>query len=454
MNLRGVSFVGANLEGAKLDGSNFSDCDLRGAVLTNASAKDCNFEAADFPDAVLRQTDFENSDLSKARFCTYTSGRFISAVVDQVSFAGCNLSGAAFVPELPKGWADVGRCRVNDCDFSNSDLSHCDLRGMDFRTCQFAETNLFRASLQGCNFEGVDLSSANLINANLSQVVFSDSSKFPDGYVLPADAKNADRAAKVADEERGRGIKQFVIILSCMFAFVIILILASNLLASRKTGQLNRGNPDMESFSASAEEPLGSIAQQALFPDRPPIGTKETSPLISAGRDHDERSIRQSSYRQYSEGRPATTAMDYQAAGARENLSTTYTSASSPRLTQANEFYDKHQYAEAITLFEQLIADDKRNPIPKNNLARLLATCPDERYRDGRRALVLAMEAHQQSAKSDWKLMCVIAAAYAEQGDFSSATYWAYKARRAPDAETESVDTMLAQFHRKQPCRW
>jgi len=256
-DFRGYSFVGANLEGAKLDESNFSACDLQKAVLTNASAKDCDFEAADFPRAVLRQTNLGNSNLRKARFCTYKNDRFMSAAVDQVSFAGCDLSGAIFVQELPKGVTDVGRCRVTDCDFSNSDMSNCDLQGMDFRTCQFAETSLFGTSLQRCNFEGVDLSSANLINANLSQVVYSDSSKFPDGYVLPADAKNADvarRAAKEADarrreadEEAGRVIKQIVIVLTCIVVFVIIATVVSNLLASGRKGQSHGDSPNLDS---------------------------------------------------------------------------------------------------------------------------------------------------------------------------------------------------------------
>jgi formylglycine-generating enzyme required for sulfatase activity/uncharacterized protein YjbI with pentapeptide repeats len=192
MNFRGVSFAGANLEGAKLDGSNFAGCDFRNAVLKNTSAKDCNFEGVDFAGANLLKTDFQDSNLTKARFCTL-SGDF-RAVIDQVRFGHCNMSDAMFVPVQPKGSVSVGTCKVDQSDFSGSDMSRCNLQGMDFRTCNFTDANLYGTSLQRCNFEGVDLSSANLINAHLSQVVYSDSSKFPDGFVLPGNAQNADVA--------------------------------------------------------------------------------------------------------------------------------------------------------------------------------------------------------------------------------------------------------------------
>ena len=120
----------------------------------------------------------------------------------------------------------------------------------------------------------------------------------------------------------------------------------------------------------------------------------------------------------------------------------------------ANELYKLHRYAEAIAGFEQMIAKDKKNSAIKSNLARLLATCPEDRFRDGTRAVRLTMEAIVQSNDSDWKLMCIAAAAYAETGDFTSATYWAYKARRTPFSDKTAIDEMLAQFHMKRPCLW
>ena len=232
MNFRGVSFAGANLEGAKLDGSNFAGCDLRNAILKDASAKDCIFEGGDFAGANLLKADFQNSNLTKAKFCPL-SGDF-AAVIDQVNFGHCNLSDAVFVPVLPKGSVSVGTCKVDQSDFSGSEMSRCDLQGIDFRTCNFTDANLFGTSLQRCNFEGVDLSSANLINAHLSQIVYSDSSKLPDGFVLPGNAQNADlvrqeqevatRKAEVvrkAQVEETRKANQVLWLTLTMIAFVI-----------------------------------------------------------------------------------------------------------------------------------------------------------------------------------------------------------------------------------------
>jgi tetratricopeptide (TPR) repeat protein len=59
-----------------------------------------------------------------------------------------------------------------------------------------------------------------------------------------------------------------------------------------------------------------------------------------------------------------------------------------------------------------------------NNLSWLLATCPDQGSRNGRRAIELARRACELT---DWKVVeCVdsLAAAYAEAGEFAKALEW------------------------------
>ncbi|MFO0426455.1 MAG: tetratricopeptide repeat protein, partial [Planctomyces sp.] len=92
----------------------------------------------------------------------------------------------------------------------------------------------------------------------------------------------------------------------------------------------------------------------------------------------------------------------------------------------ANKLYKEGKYAEAIAAYQEMIRRNPNDANAKYNLARLLATCRESSYRDGTRALDLAMETlHQSRSKSfDWKVMSVISAAYAETGNYESAVYW------------------------------
>jgi tetratricopeptide (TPR) repeat protein len=67
---------------------------------------------------------------------------------------------------------------------------------------------------------------------------------------------------------------------------------------------------------------------------------------------------------------------------------------------------------------EQLLPD---SPLVKNELAWILATCPDPQYRNGQRALQLASTAAQQTNHSDPVILDTLAAAYAELGQFEKA---------------------------------
>jgi len=74
-----------------------------------------------------------------------------------------------------------------------------------------------------------------------------------------------------------------------------------------------------------------------------------------------------------------------------------------------------------------------------NNLAWLLATCPDASLRDGSRAVELARKAEQLAGSSHPEVLDTLAAAYAEAGQFSEAIETAKKALQLVSAQHNSA---------------
>jgi tetratricopeptide (TPR) repeat protein len=83
----------------------------------------------------------------------------------------------------------------------------------------------------------------------------------------------------------------------------------------------------------------------------------------------------------------------------------------------------------------------------QNNLARLLATCPQASLRNGNKAVELAQRANQLTGDGNPVVLGTLAAAYAEAGRFPEAVATAERALQA--AETQS-NTALADAIRSQ----
>jgi tetratricopeptide (TPR) repeat protein len=79
------------------------------------------------------------------------------------------------------------------------------------------------------------------------------------------------------------------------------------------------------------------------------------------------------------------------------------------------------QYTEALMRYENAIRLDPLFPWSANNLSWVLATCPDEKLRDGRRAIEFARQAIKVPKVEVPDFINTLAAAYAAAGDFDAA---------------------------------
>lgn len=89
------------------------------------------------------------------------------------------------------------------------------------------------------------------------------------------------------------------------------------------------------------------------------------------------------------------------------------------------------QYSKAIDDYEAVIRLDPKHARAFNNLSWILATCPEERYRNGKKAFEYATKACELT---DWKeptSIDVLAAACAETGDFEQSIRYEKQALQA-----------------------
>jgi tetratricopeptide (TPR) repeat protein len=112
------------------------------------------------------------------------------------------------------------------------------------------------------------------------------------------------------------------------------------------------------------------------------------------------------------------------------------------------------KHAEALADYEKALKLQPKDYGLLNNLAWLLATSPDDKIRDGRRAIDLATDACRITEYQLPHILSTLAAAYAETGDFDAAVKWSSKAVEMNDPQHgEELKKELESYKAKKPWR-
>ena len=111
---------------------------------------------------------------------------------------------------------------------------------------------------------------------------------------------------------------------------------------------------------------------------------------------------------------------------------------------RGSAYAEKGAYVEAIRDYQKAIGLDENYAYPHNGWAWLLATCPDEDYRDHKQAIALAEKACRLNS-FEWNHFGTLAAAYALKGDFD----------RAIKAQKRAIDMLpdSASEEEEEDCR-
>jgi tetratricopeptide (TPR) repeat protein len=114
------------------------------------------------------------------------------------------------------------------------------------------------------------------------------------------------------------------------------------------------------------------------------------------------------------------------------------------------------QFEKALADVQNCLQNEAKVPGLHMNLARVLATAPNAKLRDGKKAVEAAKKAVEMIKYRDGRFLDTLAAAYAEAGDFEKAVETEQKAIDDPDFMKEEGDAArkrLGLYREKKPFR-
>jgi len=122
---------------------------------------------------------------------------------------------------------------------------------------------------------------------------------------------------------------------------------------------------------------------------------------------------------------------------------------------RGDAWYAKKKYDKAIPDYNEAVRLDPKNTNAYGGRAWLWATCPDAKYRDGKKAVESATTAAELTEWKDAYSLGSLAAARAEAGDFTAAVLSQTKANALySDAEDKkNGDARLKLYREKKPYR-